>query len=59
MARAAESWLDEAAEPSETMLDAGARELALAMPPDTDPIYIRSLARTVWGAMLNEADDAG
>lgn len=49
----------DSAEPSEAMLEAGARELALALPPDTDPVYIRNLARTVWGAMLNEADDAG
>lgn len=53
------TWLDDAAEPSEAMLDAGVRELTTALPANTDPDYIRNLCRAIWLAMLSEADDAG
>ena len=37
--------------PTEAMLNAGVEELALALPPDTDPIYTRNLCRIIWRVM--------
>jgi hypothetical protein len=54
-----DATFDDFAEPSEAMLDAGFRELVLALPANTDPDYVRNLCRAIWLAMLSEADDAG
>lgn len=43
-------------EPTDAMIAAGADELALALPADTDPGYTRNLARIIWRAMTEAAD---
>lgn len=42
-------------EPDRDMLDAGAGELARALPAGTGKAYLRDLAGVIWGAMLSRA----
>lgn len=44
-------------EPTDTMIEAGVRELKKALPPDSrEPQYMRDLCRVIWLAMWDASD---
>lgn len=52
---AVETVIDHLAEPDRDMLDAGAAEMAPALPKSARRTYARNLASAVWRAMIERA----